>query len=85
MGNQEELNINLVELFFKLLGQRNPIDRLEKIKKSLRNLTTSSNGFTVQGENIFQELQSEGGAKDKCRDLIHTCLDFRTRSETGTR
>jgi hypothetical protein len=76
MGNQEELNINLVELFFKLLGQRNPIDRLEKIKKSLRNLTTSSNGFTVQGENIFQELQSEGGAKDKCRDLIHTCLDF---------
>ena len=76
MADRHDLETEVIDCLIEGLGIKNPSSRLGRIKNSLRALCTSSNSTLKIGEKIYQELQSDGGIKDQCRDLILTCVEF---------
>lgn len=76
MADRHDLETKVIDCLIEGLGIKNPSSRLDRITNSLRALSTSSSGTPVLGEKIYLELQSDGGIRDRCRDLILTCVEF---------
>jgi hypothetical protein len=76
MADRHDLEVKVIECLIEGLGFKKPLSRLESIKDCLRGLSTSSNGMEVKGESIYQDLHPDGGIRDRCRDLVLTCVDF---------